>query len=566
MTLHTPVVITDDEAVAAAARSRSWPVVHRDGNTLRLTGVGQSIPLPEPSMRIEAGSLSGPHVAGWKLVLDWLEKHLHRPMMVVEPNGWAQDLALWSASSRGWPVAAWVHGEPAVVPAAGAVALVASSAGVLFLSNDIRSRFTSGWRSTVTDLPDTPLIDVARPAAPTPSVRREGVTRVLLVAYFAGDNPTVGAQRPTYWFEMLEELSGGDITVDLATAAPWDAPGGRVHHVPDLGPATLAPGRGAIETWATVAFTHAAEKAYAPTRHVGGYWHVALERYFAARDDHFDVVLITGDPFEYFGFAAWAQDHWYARTILDYRDPFALNPRRSFTEESQAQAIDWEKGWNMAADVVTIVHDRNRDTVVPSGPDARIEVVRNGWDERTPLPEIPAHREPGPVRIGHAGQFFAITPPTTLLQTLASHGGELHHMGRPLEEDHGARVIQHGRIPRAEVLAHLAALDCGVAWITEGGAEMPTKVFDYLTTGLDVLILSQGDPTRSALHDLLAGVEGVHFVPDETDAIATFLSGFTPAPHAASRAEPFSRRVSTLDLISLLHQVGPEVAMDFSER
>ncbi len=95
---------------------------------------------------------------------------------------------------------------------------------------------------------------------------------------------------------------------------------------------------------------------------------------------------------------------------------------------------------------------------------------------------------------------------------------------------------------------------------------MPTKVFDYLTTGLDVLILSQGDPTDSALHDLLVGVEGVHFVSDDADAIAAFLSGFTPAPHSANRAEPFSRRVSTLDLISLLHEVGPEVAMDFPER
>ena len=556
MTLHTPVVFTDDAAVAAAARSRSWPVVHRDGQTIHLTGVHQTITVPEPSMSIEKGSLSGPHVAGWKLVLDWLEKHLYRPMMVVEPNGWVQDLALWSASSRGWPVAAWVHGEQPVVAAAGAVALVGSSAGVLFLDDDARQRFTTSWRSSVTVLPNAPLVDVTVSASLTPSVRKDAVTRVLLIAYFAGDNPTVGVQRPTYWFEMLEELSGGDITVDLATAAPWEGAPGRVHHVPDLGPATLAPGRGAIQTWATVAFTHAADKAYAPTRHVGGYWHVALEKHFSARDDHYDVVIITGDPFEYFGFAAWAQDHWYARTVLDYRDPFALNPRRSFTEQSQAEAIDWEKGWNMAADVVTIVHDMNRNTVVPSGPDARIEVVRNGWDERIPLPKLPAHRQPGPIRIGHAGQFFAITPPTTLLQTLAVHGGELHHLGSPLDDTRGATVRQYGRLPRADVLKRLVTLDLGVAWITDGGAEMPTKVFDYLVAGMDVMVLSQDDPAGSALHDLLADVDGVHFVRDEVESINKFLRTFEPARRTSDRADPFSREISTRELVSLVRELG----------
>ncbi|MEO7587781.1 MAG: hypothetical protein ABIS84_07095 [Arachnia sp.] len=375
MTFHTPVVFTDDDAVAAASRSRGWPVVSHQEGQLRLTGVRQSIPVPQPVMRIETGSLTEPHASGWKLVLDWLEKHLHRPLLVVEPNGWVQDLALWSAASRGCPVAAWVHGGDPVVAAAGAVALMASGEGVLFLDDNARARFTADWRSTVVDLPDTPLIDVHRPAAPTPSVRKDGVTRVLLVAYFAGDNPTVGAQRPTYWFEELERLSGGDITVDLATAAPWADAHGRVHHVPDLGPATLAPGRGPIATWATVAFTHAAKTAYAPTRHLGGYWHVALERWFAARDDHYDVVVITGEEFEYFGFAAWAQDHWYARTVLDYGNPTELVRRRSLSGEAGAQAADVERGWNMAADVVVAPDEASVQAAQRSGPQALLEVI-----------------------------------------------------------------------------------------------------------------------------------------------------------------------------------------------
>lgn len=563
MTLHTPVVFTDDESVAAAARSRHWPVVHRAGETLHLTGVDQIIPLPEQSMKIDAGSLSGPHVSGWTYALDWLEKHLHRPMMVVQPNGWAQDLALWAASSRGWPLAAWIHGEQPAVTAAGAVALIGAAQGVLFLDDDVRQRFIASWYSTVTDLPNATLVNVEAPASPTPSVKEGGLTRVLLVAYYAGENSTVADQRSTYWFQMLEELSGGEIIVDLATAALWQNTPGRVHNVPDLGHATLAPGRGAIHTWATAAFTHTTDETYAPTRHVGGYWHVALEQYFSARDDHYDVVIITGTPVEYFGFAAWAQDHWYAKTILDYRDPFALNPQHAFTEESQAQAIYWEKGWNMAADVVTIVDERNRGTVVASGPDARIEVVRNGWDERTPLPDSAEGREAGPIRLGHAGQFFTVTPPKQLLKALAGHGGELHQMGCPVQKTHGASVREYGLLPRAALLERLATLDLGVAWITGGGAEVPTKVFDYLVAGLDVMVLCQGDPSGSALYHLLCEVEGVHFIEDDECAITQFLVGFDPVRHSPSRAEPFSKRISTQDLVSLVRELGsaPPIAL-----
>lgn len=374
MTMHTPVVLTDDSTVAAAARARSWPVVQQQDGMLRITGVEQTVPLPEPAMSIERGSLTGPHVAGWKLVLDWLEKHVHRPMMVVAPNGWAQDLALWSASSRGWPLGAWVHGDPPARTDAGAVALLGTATGVLIPDAEQRESFIHSWPAAMAELPDAALVDVAAPAAPTPSVRREGHTSVLLVAHSTDDSPAAGSDRAASLLATLKTLASEGLSVDLATTSrPSDATE-RIHHVPDLGPATLSAGRGPIETWATVAFTHAAKKAYAPTHEVGGYWHVALERYFEARDDHFDIVIMTGDPVEPFAFAAWAQDHWYARTVLDYGNPSTLADRRGLSSEAAAEAADVECGWNMAADLVLVADSASLDMVAMSGPQAVVEV------------------------------------------------------------------------------------------------------------------------------------------------------------------------------------------------
>ena len=262
MTLHTPVVITDDDSTAAEARRRHWPVVTRDGDTLRLTGVGQTAPLPQPRMDIAGGSLHAEHASGWKFVLDWLAKHLHRPMIITEPGAWAHELALWSTASRGWP-------------------------------HRLADRLD--------DLPEEPLVDNVPPAQPSPSARQRGTTRVLLVAHDLGSRRTAG------WFSQLEHASGGDVTVDLATSLTPAGDSRRVHVVPDLGIATLAPHDGPIDAVAQVALTHAVDAPFDPMREPAGFWQLALERHFEARNDHYDVVVLAGPPFAHFGFAAWAQ-------------------------------------------------------------------------------------------------------------------------------------------------------------------------------------------------------------------------------------------------------------------
>src|SRR5699024_7680076 len=143
-TLNTPVVLTDDESVARAARARNWPVVRPVDGRLVLTGVRQTAPLPEERMRIAQGSLQAPHAAGWAFVLAWLEKYLHRPAIVTAPASCATVLALWATSSRGW-----AHR----------------------LTDDL------------SELPDDALLDEPRRAAPATVDRRPGRTNVLVVSH-----------------------------------------------------------------------------------------------------------------------------------------------------------------------------------------------------------------------------------------------------------------------------------------------------------------------------------------------------------------------------------------------
>lgn len=319
MSLHTPVILTEDPARTAAARSRHWPVVSRDGARLRISGVTQSAPLPQPVMDIAAGSLSGESAAGWKFVLDWIAKYAHRPLLVLEPDSWAGDLGRWAQATRGW---AWA--EP----------------------------------DDLGELGDAALIEVAAaPAPPAPADRLPDGGRLLLVRH--GDL----TQRQRDWMTAAADAG---LVVDVATDRPIEGPQ-RLHVVPDLGPANLTVGPGPLDPVHALALSRAAESGD-PTPGPAAHWQVALERWFEPRPDDFDVVVLSGPPVGFFGFGAFAARHWYARVVIDHEThaPWPTGDRLHKYRE---------QGWHLAADAVTVADESLLQVVEPSGPDAAVGVL-----------------------------------------------------------------------------------------------------------------------------------------------------------------------------------------------
>ncbi|GAA4895464.1 hypothetical protein GCM10025789_11200 [Tessaracoccus lubricantis] len=558
MTLYSPVVFTDDPAVAAQSLARGWRVVSRhpdNPQVIRLTGNPVLCGIPQPTMNIATGSLDATSTPVWNYVLNWLGQHVPRPLPVVAPNDWLTELALWAAGSRGWPFGVLLTEQPVLSPQA--IALMTAAEGFFIPDAGVGEAFTRSWPAPVRELEDATLVDVS-PPSPVPNRKAlEGVTRVLLVAYYGGPSPTVGVQRVNYWFEQMEELSGGTVTVDYAVATPWpDAPG-HVHRVPDLWTGNLVVNGSPLGPAATTLLEDGLNRPYPYTRQVAGFWTWALERYFTPRDDEYDVVILSGNPYPYFDFAAFARRTWHARVILDYRDPFVGNPRHKWGAEARKDAEYLEAGWNLDADVVTVVNQGCKDVTVRGSAQTRIEIVPNGFDERVASPPL-FDREPGsPVRFSHAGQIYRITPPDSLLKAIAGTDMEFHQIGAPQAEDFGAHVVLHPRVPREEALRLLSATDCGVTFVGESGIETPTKMFDYLALGLDVLILHRDKLEGTAMWDMLHGVDGVYWVHDDVDSVREFLTTYEPRRHRdPDRAAPFMRRSSTLRLIELVRELG----------
>lgn len=550
MRLHTPVVISNNPVAINAAHSRGWKVLQQDGQRIWFPGAAGVA--PEPEMRIQNKSLEEPAVLGWDSVLRFIVSKVHNPMLVIETGHPLSELVLWAQRVRSWPHGVLVVEEPPSKNVE-ALALVSSAQG-FFLPGALNAEHLRDfWAGPVLELPDTPLVPV-EPHSPPPVVRRRsGVTRVLLVAYYAGASSGVSVQRPNYWFEEMEKLAGGTVTVDVAVAVSWpDAPD-RVHVVPDLGSATISE-KGPLEPWAQNVAELSRANGHSFTQQAA-FWAYALEEYFDDRRDDFDVVVITGNPFPPFEFARYAKRRWYAATVLDYRDPFSMNPRAAMSDAAHTVARYVEVGWNHMADIVTTVNERCAEWV-QADPQTRIEVIRNGFDERDGLPELVAEREAGRIRFAHAGRFYGISPPDEFIRALSTHGAELHQLGSQLDYD-GPTVRNRGSVPRGEVVPVLTGMDCGVTFSSELGFETPTKVFDYLAAGLDILILYRGNPAESALAEMLDGVRGVHWVVDDEATIGSFLSEYTPTRHLGrERRLRFSRSASTTTMLDLVRELA----------
>lgn len=327
MSVFTPVLFSDDPAGRALALERHWFTVTRHpGNpkVLELYGCDVACGIPQAEMSIVDGSLDKDSAPVWRYVLDWLARFVHRPMLVVSPDGPFADLALWAAASRAWPIGALDDGLRSGAPRSEALL---TSAEAIFLPRS----------DTVPGI--APLYERPPEVAAVHRDAHEDVVRVLLVSHRARQ----GLER--WRVDELERASAGRLTIDVAHADAWGEAPASAHRVRDLGAAGLVPQNAAMDPVAEALFAEAARSAFAPQQLIGGYWHWRLQDHFESRLDRFDVVICSGGCFD---FAHYAQRKWYARTVLDYHEPLTA------AREGAARdlAAHWEADWNLTADAV----------------------------------------------------------------------------------------------------------------------------------------------------------------------------------------------------------------------
>ena len=475
------------------------------------------------------------------------------PLAMMLKKHFAIDYVLWDLT----PAAA--NGTPAC-------AVLGSAHAVVLAPGIELASIAAKYVAPLCVLPATVSIDtlLGQPAAASSTAIPASIThnrdpqRVLLVAYYAGPCPTVGVARPNYWFEEFDRLSAGRTETHLATAVRPLETSPRIHHVPDLHGIALTAQDDLRSKWVSEFVATEAQRAKRVNT-LGYFWRVALERYFARSELHFDTVVISGNPFAYFDFAAFAHAHWGAKVVLDYRDPFALNPVMNYDAAARSTATYIEAGYNFQADLILAVNEDCAARVVGHGEHATA-VVANGYDERIVPDIVPVELDRKRINLVHAGALNHYRRLDELLDILDGERHRLHHVGRAPTlapgKPAGDVLVLHGMQTYRNTLAILAGADCGIVFLSDSGFETTTKIFDYLCFDLDVLVVSPDRTPRGPLAAIAAAGGKLHWVENTRTDLMRFLADYVPSRRRPGFGERYSRAASTRHLLGLLEALG----------
>ena len=557
----TLVILSDDWEATSSDEHGELLVASVVNGELVVSGVSHDIPdrrfrLPAEPYRISSTADGD----DWRAVVKWLSVVVgDDAVVVVDYHHPIRDLILYASAALGMRYALRFTAAPERSGAPIFYAVISNADAMVFESEAVADEFHRQYLApyvsvrSLVELRD--LVSVRPRSSPEIDPRSSAHSnslpsiRVLIVAYFSGPCRTVGVQRPNYWFEELAGLTDGLIEPHIASTTDWGGSVANVHVVPDYNVATLAGPEGTYPAWA--ADLVASERRDANVFNtLSYYWRYGLEKYFDELDDRFDVVIVSGNPFSCFDFAAYAKRRWHARVILDYRDPFGNNPRFNYTDEARDHARYVEQGFNFQADVISVVNEYCID-LVEGALDADIINIPNGFDERVldsvRRVDLPSDK----VNIVHAESFTRDRSPEHILAALDPERHAFHHVGntsgvksRLLDNQ---AVVQHGRLPYVEVLGVVGGADIGIVFLSEQNFETTTKLFDYLAMGIDVLLCTNGAIGSGAVAGVLEGQEGVFWCRNNAQDAARFIAEYKPAHRleGGTSGELFTRRHGT---------------------
>lgn len=398
------------------------------------------------------------------------------------------------------------------------------------------------------DLVDEVVVEDVRPRSTQPTVPAPNAQdggdaglRVAVVAYYGPPCRTVSVNRVVYWRDHLASVAasaGRPLTVDLVTATGDDRNRDAVIRVRDDGGwSSSEPG---LRRRASVLDSLGLDT-------ISVHWARTLGPVL----EDYDVVVLSGNPFHFFEVGSLLRESG-TKVILDFRDPFATNPRFRLSDEQSEYLAVLERRYLAFADHVISVNETCLDLL---DLDARVPrtVIANGFDEALFDGRRPQREHRG-VRIALAGRLYATHDPTHLLASGLSHGLDIVHAG---PTDHRLEGIDaRGWVDLGQLAELLRGVDLGVIFTNGDDFESTTKVFDYIGANLEILVITTGEPEAGELGRLLDPLDGVHWVRNDPDEVEHFFARYEPTQMDRGMRLDFSRRANAARLVDIIEQVA----------
>ena len=311
--------------------------------------------------------------------------------------------------------------------------------------------------------------------------------KILFIAYYFEPFEGVGAKRISYWAKNLKRVNPSIEQCDVITATKQNR-NSVFEYIDNIY---------YVETSKNSLFGKVFK--FDP----GASWLKNLKKFTKEniKKNSYDYVIITGNPFLHF-FIINEYKKLGIQTILDFRDPFATNPRGMQLDSPIKKLKNSilkriEKYFIKNANYIITVnkycvvllqdHEKFKD---------KIYTIDNGYDEQLlNLVDIKKIEKKLPLKICYAGKLYRDRNPLNFIDVINQQDNFVfHHIGEESEylvDVNEEKIIKHGVKSYLETLNIIGEMEIAIIFTSGYTFESTTKIFDYIALDRIILIINK---------------------------------------------------------------------------
>ncbi|MEQ8625117.1 MAG: hypothetical protein RJQ00_10705 [Vicingaceae bacterium] len=305
---------------------------------------------------------------------------------------------------------------------------------------------------------------------------------VLFISYVFEPDPSVGAKRMSYWAQNFKS----------------HLPNSRVYLITT----TKNPSSKGIDKVISTTPNNSSLLSYVIKDKGVGWKPSIISALKKNKITDLSHVIISGGPFMQFSIIDFLKKEYSAKVVLDYRDPFAINPRFQNNVLKVSIKRFFERRFNKAADLIISVNDYCLELLTGFEKNKKkFKVIPNGFNEQLLPNVINQENTNEKLTIIYAGTFYEDRSPVYFLKALQRESGvELAHIGKPSEYLAESRnVKEFGMRPYDEMLELINKSDVGLIITSGEPFESTTKIYDYIALKKPILVITSGELYSGAI-------------------------------------------------------------------
>ncbi|MEJ6737064.1 MAG: hypothetical protein QNK84_08510 [Flavobacteriales bacterium] len=318
-------------------------------------------------------------------------------------------------------------------------------------------------------------------------------TNILIISYLFDPDNSVGAKRATYWAKNISRLDNSISCDVISTIKNSNVSGVRDYWcIPNP------------------------NKPKGLIKDEGVTWKKEIRKWLEINKAEYDVVIFSGSPFMYFSLVKNFQKRG-AKVILDYRDPFANNPRFGSSVLKIKIKAYYEKKFNTLADKVISVNTFCLSLLSKFNED-KFKVIKNGYDDVSVSKQ--SFLTKGKVNFVYAGTIYDHINPKILLSGIEKNNEIVfHHIGKESRVIKKCGIKAYGLKPYPEMLKGIDDADVGIIFSTGLSFESTTKIYDYIFMKKPIWVISNEEIKNGGIWDELKDYPAVVWSVNSEEAI-----------------------------------------------